>query len=42
MHANSLSSINIMFSPMFNIKQVTTVQINRTIFFAECFEIPFF
>ena len=42
MHANSISTINIMFNSIFNIffnKQVTAVQSNCIIFFPECFEI---
>ena len=42
MHANSISTINIMFSSMFKIKQVTTAQTNCIIFFPKCFEIPSF
>ena len=42
MHANSISTINIMFSSMFKIKQVTTVQTNCIILFPKCFEIPSF
>ena len=42
MHANSISTINIMFSFMFNIKQVITVQTNHLIFFREYFKIPAF
>ena len=43
MHANSISTINIMFNSIFNIffnKQVTAVQSNCIMFFPECFEIP--
>ena len=41
MHANSISPINFMFSFMFKIKQVRTVQTNCEIFLLpECFEIP--
>ena len=39
MHANSISTINIMFSSMFKIKQVTTAQTNCIIFFPKCFEV---
>ena len=42
MNVESISTINIMFSSMFKIKQVTTAQTNCIIFFPKCFEIPSF
>ena len=42
MHANSINTINIMFSSMFKIKQESTVQTNCIILFLKCFGIPSF